>query len=122
MKKFNYILLILLILISQTLAGEISGLPTIIDGDTIKILNKNIRLHGIDAPEKKQICYKNSNKYNCGKESTSSLIKKINKNLVNCMVQVKLDRYKRYLGICYLGKLNLNKWMVRNGYAVAYRK
>ena len=37
---------------------EISGFAKIIDGDTIKISNKKIRLHGIDAPEKKQQCKK----------------------------------------------------------------
>ena len=34
----------------------------------------------------------------------------------------KLDRYKRYIGVCFLENVNLNKWMVRNGYAVAYRR
>jgi len=37
-------------------------------------------------------------------------------------VQNKLDRYKRYIGVCLLGDVNLNKWMVRNGYAVSYRR
>ena len=32
------------------------------------------------------------------------------------------DRYKRYIGICYLDKIDLNKWMVTNGYAIAYKK
>ena len=103
-------------------AGEISGIPIITDGDTIKILNKRIRFHGIDAPEKKQICIKNSKKYRCGQEATNALIKKINGKPIACKVQDKLDRYKRYLGVCFLGNIDLNKWMVRNGYAVAYRK
>ena len=34
-------------------------------------------------------------------------------------MQDKLDRYKRYIGVCFLGDIDLNKWMVRNGYAVA---
>ena len=37
-------------------------------------------------------------------------------------MQDKLDRYKRYIGVCFLEKINLNKWMVRNGYALAYRR
>ena len=37
-------------------------------------------------------------------------------------MQDKLDRYKRYIGVCFLGDINLNQWMVRNGYAVAYRR
>ena len=96
MKKFITTLVIILILSSQLLATEISGIPSISDGDTIKIFNKRIRLHGIDTPEKKQICIKNSKEYNCGKEATTALIKKINGKKVVCKVQDKLDRYKRF--------------------------
>ena len=122
MKIFNVSIIILLILSLKVDAGEISGVPIITDGDTIKILNKRIRFHGIDTPEKKQICIKNSKEYRCGQEATNALIKKINRKTVVCKVQEKLDRYKRYVGVCFLGDINLNKWMVRNGYAVAYRR
>ena len=122
MRIFNATITILLALSLKVIAGEISGVPIITDGDTVKILNKRIRLHGIDAPEKKQICVKNSKKYNCGQEATNALKKKIDGKLVTCKVQNKLDRYKRYIGVCFLGNIDLNKWMVRNGYAVAYRR
>ena len=114
--------MILFILSLNVIADEISGIPKITDGDTIKIFNKKIRLHGIDTPEKKQICFKNSKEYRCGQEATDALIKKINKKTVVCKVQEKLDRYNRYIGVCFLGNTDLNKWMVRNGYAVAYRR
>ena len=122
MKIFNLSLIILLILSFNAISSEISGIPSITDGDTIKILNKRIRFYGIDTPEKKQICIKNSKEYRCGQEATNALIKKINRKIVVCKVQEKLDRYKRYVGVCFLGNINLNKWMVRNGYAVAYRR
>ena len=122
MRIFNTALIILFTLSTQVIAGEIYGVPSIIDGDTIKILNKRIRFHGIDTPEKKQICSKNSKEYSCGQEATNVLIKKIDGNPVTCKLQDKLDRYKRYIGVCFLGEVDLNKWMVRNGYAVAYRR
>ena len=122
MKIFYVTIITLLILGSSVLAKEISGVPSITDGDTIKFFNKRMRLHGIDAPEKKQVCIKNSKEYSCGKEATDALAKKINGKLVVCKVQDKLDRYNRYIGVCFVGELNLNKWMVRNGYAVAYRR
>ncbi|MDC0627944.1 thermonuclease family protein [Pelagibacteraceae bacterium] len=122
MKIFNASIIILFILGLNAVAGEISGAPKITDGDTIKILNKRIRLYGVDAPEKKQICIKNSQEYRCGQEATNALIKKVNEKTVVCKVQDKLDRYKRYIGVCFLGDIDLNKWMVRNGYAVAYRR
>ena len=69
MKIFNVTIIFLLILNSKVLSGEISGVPRIIDGDTIKIVNKSIRFHGIDTPEKKQMCNKNSKIYSslCGR-------------------------------------------------------
>ena len=50
-----------------------------------------------------------------------SFIKKIGKKSVKFILLGK-DRYKRYLAKCLKGNINLNKWMVRNGYAVAYRR
>ncbi|MDA9180846.1 thermonuclease family protein [Pelagibacteraceae bacterium] len=122
MKIFNTVVIILCILNIKVLASEISGVPIITDGDTIKILKKRIRFHGIDTPENKQICTRNSKEYSCGKEATYALKRKIGDKLVTCKVQDKLDRYKRYIGVCFLDDINLNKWMVRNGYAVAYRR
>ena len=48
--------------------------------------------------------------------------KKIDRKLVVCKTQERKDRYNRYIGVCFTGELNLNKWMVRNGYAVAFRR
>jgi|TARA_B110000211_G_scaffold211086_1_gene249650 endonuclease YncB( thermonuclease family) len=116
------IVVILLNLNTKITAREILGLAYITDGDTVRIANKRIRLHGIDAPEANQKCNKNLEKYNCGSVSTKALIKKINKEAVKCKVQKKKDRYNRFIGVCFVGEVNLNKWMVRNGYAIAYRK
>jgi len=116
------IIILSLFFYQKIYAAELSGVPIITDGDTIKIINKRIRLHGIDTPEKKQICIKNTKEYSCGKEATDALAKKINGNQVVCKVQDRLDRYKRYIGVCFVGEVNLNKWMVRNGYAIAFRR
>ena len=98
----------------------ISGKAKIIDGDTIHIENNKIRLHGIDAPELNQNCnYKNKD-WECGQQSKKYLIQLIDSNAVNCQV-IGIDRYKRYIGICYVNKLNINKMMVKNGWAIAYR-
>ena len=108
----------------------ISGIAKVTDGDTIRIEGKKIRFFGIDAPEKKQQCKKpwltisfisfNKN-YPCGQISTDKLKKKINNKLLICKWSNK-DRYKRYIAECFQNKTNINAWMVRNGYAVAYRK
>ena len=108
----------------------ISGIAKVIDGDTIKINKKKIRLFGIDAPEKKQKCRKPSltlsfltfNKdYPCGEISTLKLKNKINNKFITCK-STNLDRYKRFIAECFKDKTNINEWMVRNGYAVVYKK
>ena len=110
--------------------NKISGFAKVVDGDTIKINSKKIRLYGIDAPEKKQKCKKTyltisfmsfTKDYMCGEVSTQKLIKKINKQKLNCNI-LNVDRYKRLIGECFKRNINLNSWMVSNGYAVAYRK
>ena len=109
---------------------EITGYAKIIDGDTIKINSKKIRLHGIDAPEKKQVCKKPyitivffsfSKNYLCGQVSTDKLTKKINNQIIKCKIK-NVDRYNRLIGECYKKNENINSWLVSNGYAVAYRK
>ena len=36
--------------------ADLTGLATVTDGDRIKIDGEGIRIHGIDAPEAKQLC------------------------------------------------------------------
>tara|TARA_A100001015_G_scaffold104893_1_gene116405 strand:- start:1383 stop:1874 length:492 start_codon:yes stop_codon:yes gene_type:complete len=126
----NIIIIFTLFLFQIIQASEIEGFPKIVDGDTIHIDSYKIRLEGIDAPEIKQKCKKpfikimffNFQKdYYCGQLSKNKLTKKIGNKSVKCILLGK-DRYKRYLAQCFKGNINLNKWMVRNGYAVAYRR
>ena len=127
----KHIILILTLFYFHSLqAIEIVGYPKVVDGDTIHIKNFKIRLEGIDAPEIKQKCKKTylqisilnlQKDYNCGQVSKKKLIQKIGTKQVKC-ISFNQDRYKRYLAKCFKGTINLNKWMVGNGYAIAYRK
>ena len=122
MKKLIFYTVILLNLNTQVITSEIYGMPVITDGDTVTISNNKIRLHGIDAPEKNQKCVKNEKEYYCGRVATEALIKKIGKNAVKCLTQKNKDRYNRFIGVCFVEQEDLNKWMVINGYAIAYRR
>ena len=108
-----------------------AGYVKVSDGDTIKISKYKIRLHGIDAPEKKQICqrpYLNLvffslyEDYFCGEFVTNKLKELIENKLIECRVNDKKDFFGRYLGVCYKNNLNINQWLVENGYAVAFIK
>jgi endonuclease YncB( thermonuclease family) len=93
----------------------------IIDGDTIHLNDEKIRFTGIDTPELKQTCKKNSKIIYCGIEARQLLIDKIGKDKVICVREGK-DRYKRTLAECFVNDLSLSRYLVREGYAFAYRK
>ena len=93
----------------------------VIDGDTIHIGSKKYRFSGIDTPEMKQTCKKDNQIVMCGVIAKNALVKKINKQQVNCKEE-EIDRYKRIVAECFVNNESLSKYLVRNGHAVAYRK
>ena len=93
----------------------------IIDGDTIHLNREKIRFTGIDTPELKQTCNKNNEIIYCGIKAKQLLIDKIGKNKVHCIREGK-DQYKRILAECFVNEVSLSKFLVREGYAFAYRK
>ena len=93
----------------------------ITDGDTIKINGEKIRFSGIDTPELKQTCIKDGESNSCGLTAKQILIDKIAKNKVKCIEEGQ-DRYKRILAECFVNNESLSSYLVRSGYAFAYRK
>ena len=92
----------------------------IIDGDTIHINKIKYRLHGIDAPEMNQLCKVKEENYMCGVKSKDFLVSLIANQSVKCEKK-DIDRYKRIVAECFVGQTNINKELVRNGWALAYR-
>ena len=99
----------------------IVGVASIIDGDTLEIHGQRIRLHGIDAPESGQSCEKDGKQYRCGQQAALALANKISRATIRCE-QRDIDRYQRVVAVCRRGAEDLNSWMVRQGWAIAYRK
>jgi endonuclease YncB( thermonuclease family) len=115
-------MLVFFVGISSAAAAELNGKPRIIDGDTIEIAGQRVRLHGIDSPESKQKCRKSSgSEYHCGTMATFALAELIEEHWVKCVGE-GTDRYGRLIGTCFTGPVNLNKELVRRGWAVAYRR
>ena len=93
----------------------------VVDGDSLEIGSRRLRLLGIDSPEYVQNCYdKNHKKYSCGIKAKQYMEKLVAKGNIECREMSK-DRYNRSLSVCYSGSENLNEAMVRAGWAVAYR-
>lgn len=103
-------------------ARTVRGQASVIDGDTIEIHGLRIRLHGIDTPESSQWCGdENDTQYRCGRVAAFALDDAIGNHVVSC-VGSNTDRYGRLIAVCYVGSVDLNEYLVRAGYGVAYRK
>jgi len=121
-KKIFYNLIFLFLSTICLAEQNISGIPKVIDGDTVHIEKFKISLSFFGYSKKNQKCNKQNTEYACGLKSTQALIDKINNRPIKCRLESNKDRYQRYIGICFLKEENLNKWMVRNGHAIAYRR
>jgi len=106
---------------TSAIAEDIIGRASVIDGDTIEIHGQRIRFHGIDAPESRQLCKKGGQQYRCGQQASIALADMVAQSVVRCE-QRGIDRYKRIVAVCSLGNVDLNAWMVRQGWAIAYRQ
>lgn len=99
----------------------IDGVPRIIDGDTLDIGGRRVRLHGIDAPESAQRCTdRQGMEYACGRRATAALAEHIGRRPVACEER-DVDPYGRIVAVCRMGDEDVNGWMVAQGWAMAYR-
>lgn len=99
---------------AERIEGKVVGVA---DGDTITVLDGDkrqhkIRLHQIDAPEKKQ---------DLGMRSKQSLSDLVYGKAVDIEV-VDIDRYGREVGKVWVGALDANLEQVKRGMAWVYRK
>ena len=93
----------------------------VVDGDTIVLNGEKIRFSGIDTPELKQTCLKGNQKVGCGMSAKILLTEKIGNATPECISEGK-DIYKRTLAECFINGESLSSFLVRSGYAFAYRK
>ena len=123
LNKINLFLVISICLIFFFLTyNDVKSIEVkVIDGDTIHLNGEKIRFTGIDTPELKQTCNKDNKIILCGIEARKLLIDKISDNNVKCKREGK-DQYKRTLAECFVNNLSLSSYLVRKGYAFAYRK
>lgn len=108
---FSFLFLLLLPQISSAWSGKVVRVK---DGDTIVVSkgfkHVDIRLYGIDTPESSQRYGSNAKAY------TSS---QVNRKQVSVQ-SMATDRYGRVIAIVSVGDWELNRALVKNGYAWVY--
>jgi endonuclease YncB( thermonuclease family) len=98
------------------------GVASVIDGDTIEIHGTRLRLYGIDAPESRQQCLlADQTPWRCGQQSAMALAGRLDRATISCFPRDR-DRYGRVVAVCFKGGEDVNRWMVTNGWAVAFRR
>lgn len=102
-------------------AQAVSGPASVIDGDSLTVSGVEVRLFGIDAPEGKQTCEREGKAWACGEAAAQQLRDLVDGKPVYCRGQGK-DTYGRVLAVCSAGYDELNKTMVEQGWATAFRK
>jgi endonuclease YncB( thermonuclease family) len=103
------------------LPSELRGRASVIDGDTIDIAGQRIRLYGIDAPERAQTCVRNTLPWSCGLDASAALTGLVRNRELRCESRDR-DRYQRIVAVCWLNDVDVNRWLVSEGWAVAYRQ
>ena len=101
-------------------AGLALGRPatgqTVVDGDTIELKGTTFRLHGIDAPELRQVC---ADGWPAGRAARDYLHDLIGTKEVSCTTRMgELDR--EVAAICRADGIDLGAAMVTGGYALAF--
>jgi endonuclease YncB( thermonuclease family) len=98
----------------SALAAEVR----VVDGDTLQLGDRMLRLSGIDAPERGRNCADGGRAFDCGAAAAEALSRLVNGRSVLCRVHGR-DRFGRGLGVCTAGGAELNEGLVAAGWAIA---
>ena len=106
---------------SAAMAAEIVGRPHVVDGDTLEIAGRHIRIFGIDAPDLGQTCKANGTVWSCGKEAVYALKNLVGDKEVTC-VGDKGRLGRCLVRKCYVGPHDVARVMIFRGWALAHRE
>lgn len=91
----------------------------VVDGDTLRLGDRTVRLAKVAAPERGQACADAAGQaFDCGAAAAEALSRLVNGRSVLCLVSGR-DRFGRGLGLCSAGGADLNASLVAAGWALA---
>jgi endonuclease YncB( thermonuclease family) len=105
----------------EACAAPITGIARALDGDSLEVSGRQVRLFGIDAPEYEQSCNRNGQNWSCGAEAAEQLAKLVTGREIFCTL-VNTDEYQRAVSRCSVMGRDINSAMVESGYAIAFRQ
>ena len=101
-------------------AGEITGTPLVISGDTLVLDGTRLRLYGVDAPEAGQKCrLANGRPYDCGLVSTTALMDLTAGVSITCRTRRGATGGDIF-ATCFAGGYDLSHGMAHTGWALAW--
>jgi endonuclease YncB( thermonuclease family) len=113
---------LLVLLPSIVQAADITGVPKIREADQVQIGTSRIRLEGIDAPSSDQLCLNNQGeRWTCGVAARDELVKHAETKSWTCHAG-RIDRRGRSVARCEVDGEDIQKWLVLNGWALAYAR
>ena len=87
----------------------------VIDGDTLRLGERMVRLYAVDAPDRGTDC---GNGRDCGSAAAAALAALVQGRDVDCRLQGR-DRHGRALGLCRANGVEVNASLVAAGWALA---
>lgn len=97
----------------------LTGQARAIDGDSLVVNGRELRLKGLDAPEWRQFCTVAGREFPCGRRAAEALTRWLKRGLVTCIGHER-DRYDRLLVQCRVNGVDIGADLVKNGFAVDY--
>jgi endonuclease YncB( thermonuclease family) len=97
---------------------RLEGAARVVDGDTVELGKRRLRLAGLDAPELAQTCERGGQVYRCGEAARDALRDLARAGLI-CRTASR-DKYGRDLAICEAGGQDVGAVLVSRGLALAF--
>jgi endonuclease YncB( thermonuclease family) len=99
-------------------AEDFSGVARAVDGDSLTVAGRRVRLFGIDAPEYRQTCRVGWSNWTCGSDAAAAMRAMVDGRNLTCAA-VDRDVYGRTVANCRLGGVDLAAAMIDKGFAIA---
>jgi endonuclease YncB( thermonuclease family) len=111
--------LLVLAILDRAPEELVTGAARALDGDSVVVNGREMRLKGMDAPEAHQTCEIAGQQTPCGRQATIALRRWLARGPLTCTGR-EIDRYNRLLVVCRVNGQDIGADMVRNGFAVDY--